>query len=118
MGDGCRFDVRRPLGPKVPENLSNRLPIISNRLPIISNRLPIISNRLPKISNRLPIISNRLPKSQIDCRNLKSTANSDIYIYIFIYGPARRRPGWSARRCCYRCCCRCMLFFDYMKIYT
>ena len=29
-------------------------------------------------------------------------------------GPGRRRPGWSGRRCCYGCCCRCMLLDDYM----
>ena len=32
-------------------------------------------------------------------------------------GPGRRRLGWSGRRCCYRCCCRCMWFYDYICIF-
>ena len=39
-----------------------------------------------------------------------------IYIYIFVCNQRTTYSG-TVRGCCYRCCCRCMLFYDYMCMY-
>ena len=58
-----------------------------------------------------------LEKNVLNLFNTIEQNGKSMYIYIYIYGPGRRRPGWKGRRCCCRFCCRCMLFCDYGYIY-
>ena len=53
---------------------------------VLQRRKGTIRTQNPRKSLKsIAEISNRQPKSQIDCRNLKSSANSHIYIFFYIY---------------------------------